>query len=120
MARRLWDRTGFPTSSIRSNAPEKSRRPNWLATAWKARGTKGFCVRAASATDSFRWTGWSSISERWGADVRADGNIPESRHLSIRKLQLPLDRLEARLLAQRIQERVGLQVHEPGVTQAHR
>src|SRR5262249_34634304 len=36
------------------------------------------------------------------------------------KLQRPLDRLEARLLAQRIEQWVGLHVHEPRVTQARR
>ena len=36
-----------------------------------------------------------------------------------RKLQLPLNRLKARLFAQGIEERLGLQVLEPGITQAH-
>src|SRR5215813_1396354 len=39
---------------------------------------------------------------------------------SVGKLQLPLDRLETRLLAQGIQERVGLQELQSGITQADR
>ena len=40
--------------------------------------------------------------------------------VSLRKLQLPLDRLEVRLLAQWIHERIGLQFHQPRITQSHR
>ena len=36
------------------------------------------------------------------------------------KLQLPLDRLEARLLAQEVEPRVYLYVFQLGVLQAHR
>ena len=36
-----------------------------------------------------------------------------------RELQFPLDRLKARLFAQGIEERLGLQVLQPGITQAH-
>ena len=38
----------------------------------------------------------------------------------LRKFQLPLDRLEVRLLAQWIHERIGLQFHQPRITQSHR
>ena len=38
----------------------------------------------------------------------------------LRKFQLPLDRLEVRLLAQWIHERIGLQFHQPPITQSHR
>ena len=40
--------------------------------------------------------------------------------VSLRKLQLPLERLEARLLAQWIHERIGFQFHQPRITQSHR
>jgi hypothetical protein len=48
-------------------------------------------------------------SGHWN-DLRGTEGIASEphRHLT-RKLQLPLDRLEARLLAQGVQERVGLQ-----------
>ena len=41
------------------------------------------------------------------------------RHL-VRKLQLPLDRLEARLFSYRIHERIGLQVRQARITQPQR
>jgi hypothetical protein len=41
------------------------------------------------------------------------------RH-SLRKLQRSLDRLEARLFAKRVEERIGHQELEARVTQAHR
>jgi hypothetical protein len=40
--------------------------------------------------------------------------------VSLRKLQLPLDRSEARLPAQWIHERIGLQFHQLAITQSHR
>jgi len=38
---------------------------------------------------------------------------------SLGKFQFPLDCLEARLVAERIQERIGLHVHQVLVTQPH-
>jgi len=49
-----------------------------------------------------------------------EGIASEPRRHLARKLQLPLDRLKARLLAQGVQERVGLQILQARVPQPQR
>ena len=46
--------------------------------------------------------------------------MSEPHHHLARKLQLPLDRLEARLFAQGVQERIGLQVLQARIPQPQR
>src|SRR6478736_651202 len=57
-------------------------------------------------------------SGHWN-DLRvAEGIASEPHSHLVRKLQFPLDRLEARLLAQWIEERLGLHAYQPWITQS--
>jgi hypothetical protein len=59
-------------------------------------------------------------SGHWNDLRRTEGIVSEPhRHLA-RKLQLPLNRLEARLLAQGVQERIGLQARQAPIPQPQR
>jgi len=96
------------------NAPRKSRSNRKRCESYSCRhrnAPQSLMLRAA-ADDRFRARSGQTARLRDSPLTRRSGlrKRSTSHRRSLRKLQFPLDRLEARLLAQRIEQRVDLQV----------